>query len=1165
MSSRSFVHLHNHTEYSLLDGASRIDDMVARAKELGMSSLAITDHGVMFGCMKFYFSCKKAGIKPIIGMEAYVAPRGHQNRSGREENETYHLLLLARNNAGYQNLCRLHSIAAIDGFYYKPRIDHDLLRAHSEGLIGSTTCIGSEVNQHLIKGEYAEAQRLAGMYKEIFEPGSFFVELQDHQIPEQKLMNEGLLRIAKELNLPIVATNDSHYLCKSDSEPHDVLLCIGTGSLVDDANRLKFNGPHFYLKSPDEMASVFPDHQEALENSLMFADMCDVELGATRAMMPTPDLEEGHDAASYLRYLAEKGLADRVSNPSGEYRERLEYELGVIAQTGYEDYFLLVREFAQFTRSQGIMFGVRGSAAGSLVSYAVGITDVDPVNYDLTFERFLNPERVSMPDIDMDFEDARRDEVIRWVTEKYGKDHVAQIITFGTMGAKAAIRDAARVMGYQPFEADKLAKAVPNAPNWTLSAALKDVEEFRSQVESSERNKKLVETAMRIEGISRHAGVHAAGVVISKEPLREYIPLYRSNDGQPVTGYEMKILDAIGLLKMDFLGLSNLTVLARTIDNIRQSLAGISDEERANHPVLDGGHDAIPLEDEPTFDLLGKGDTVGVFQLESGGMRRHIIDLKPRSVRELAAMVALYRPGPMDHIAEFISNKFGQTEIKYLAPQMESVLAETYGVIVYQDQVLKLVQVLAGFTLGKADIMRRAMGKKELATMQKMNGEFIDGCQANGISTEVANKIWEKLLPFAGYAFNKAHAVCYAILAYQTAYLKAHYPVEYMAALLAVFRGKEDRVAAFIEECRRCKIEILPPDINKSKVDFSIEEGRNGPAIRFGLAAIKGVGEGLVTKILEECKEEPFTHFYEFCERVRPYGLTKASLEALIRAGALSSLEPNRNVLLSCYEGALVFADNRVREKQTGNLSLFGDDVETVIKYDPLPIEPLLSRTEILNMEKETMGMYISDHPLRGYGRAIEEMSSHTCAEILELTEVKRVDVAGVLASVSYSVSKQGKRFCRLTLEDFSGQISGFCYGDAAINLEKVLVKDSVVCLSGRIKFDERSRSSERRPELLVFDAKPVAEPVRHVAAEDADGSVIINVRSASQTDLKRFKEAVSKSSGSFEVVLVFEGTDDSQIVLPKYISPQDDVIRSLQKALSDSEIKIVPKPGYVQ
>ncbi len=842
----SFCHIHNHTEYSLLDGANRIPDMVKRAKEMEMSALAITDHGVMFGVMEFYLEAKKAGIKPLLGVEAYVAPQGMHLKKGDGEKSAYHLLLLAKDLEGYRNLCKLSSIAALQGFYYKPRVDHDVLRAHSKGVIATSACLGSEICQELLKGNYDKAQHIAGMYDEMYGHGNFFIELQDHRIPEQAAIRDNLIKISKELKLPLVATNDAHYLCKSDAQPHDVLLCIQTGALVGDEKRMKFANDDFYLKSKQEMGALFHETEEALANTEMIAEMCNVELDKQRAPMPQPEVPEGMSSAQYLRDLAEKGLRERYPNPELAI-ERLNYELGVIETTGFNDYILLVKEFAQATRDRGIYFGVRGSAAGSLVSYCVGITDVDPVRYDLTFERFLNPERISMPDIDMDFEDARRDEIIQYVTEKYGKDHVAQIVTFGTLGAKAAIKDCGRVQGYTPQETERLTKTIPTLPGWTLDRAYKEISDFRQIVDSDPKMRTLFDTAKSVEGMARHAGVHAAGVVISKEPLVDYVPLFRGNDGQAITAYEMGILEKIGLLKMDFLGLSNLTVLARCVQNIKQT-RGID---------IDVRH--LPEGDQKTYDMLGRGETIGVFQLEGGGMTRWVQQLKPSNIGELSAMIALFRPGPMEHIPRFIDTKFGKLKPQYLDERMKPILEDTFGVIVYQDQVLKLVQAIAGFSLGKADVLRRAMGKKDAKAMDSMKVEFLEGTANLEISREAADKIWELLLPFAGYAFNKAHAVCYGILSYQTGYLKANYPVEYMAASLSVYLDKEDRVTAFIEECRRQKIPIFQPDINRSVRDFSIEtssEGRSRSGksasttgIRFGLVAIKGLAKGWLTRL----------------------------------------------------------------------------------------------------------------------------------------------------------------------------------------------------------------------------------------------------------------------------------------------------------------------------
>lgn len=1155
-----FIHLHNHTEYSLLDGATRVREMVGWARENNMSALAITDHGVMFGVMEHYFECMKAGIKPILGMEAYVAPSGHLNKAGKDESQAFHLLLLARNEEGYRNLCRLHSIAALEGFYYRPRIDHDLLRQYAKGLIGSTTCLSSEVNRAFLAGDYERGKEIARMYKEIFDDGCYFVELQDHGIPEQKQIEPLLLQLAKELDLPLIATNDAHYLCKADSDPHDVLLCIGMGKQRADANRMRFE-PEFYMKSQAEMGEIFRKYPEALSNTAHVAQMCNLEFGSQRALMPEPDLPSGMSPHQYLTQLAEKGLEERVRVRDDRAYERLNYELGIIETTGFSDYFLLVREFALFTRKQGIMFGVRGSAAASLVSFCIGITDVDPLEYDLTFERFLNPERVSMPDIDMDFQDDRRDEVIRYVTEKYGSDRVAQIVTFGTLGAKAAIRDVARVLGKPGMLADKLCKLIPGGPGWSLGKALKEIPDLREAQGKDPEVQEILDYASRIEGLSRHSGVHAAGVVIAKEPLKEIIPLYRSNEGQPVTAFEMGILEKIGLLKMDFLGLSNLSVIAKTIQNLRDHLSaqGKSDAEMiAEHPVL--GPDAvaaIPEEDPESYAMLSRGETVGVFQLESEGMRNNIVKLRPNSIRELAAMVALYRPGPMQEIPRFIKSKHGEEPVTYLDERMKPILEETYGVIVYQDQVLKLVQALAGFSLGKADVLRRAMGKKIKEEMDKMKGEFDDGCAANGISQDVADQVWELLIPFSGYAFNKAHAVCYAIIAYQTAYLKANYKAYYLAALLSVYQSSEDRVIALIEECRRQGIPVLPPHVNHSKADFAIEELAEGRlAIRFGLSAIKGVGVGLTEKLIAERESGAYHHLYEFCERGRPAGLNRGSLEALIKAGALDGLSGHRGTLLANADAALHFADNVLRERAAGQDSLFGESVEMEIQYPSLPAENELDRSDVLAKEKEVMGIYVSDHPLRGYERTISEQATHRCVNIASLPDGQSVKLAGILSSVRTLLTKsKGERMAVLTLEDMTGTVGVTLFPATYEKFSSIVEKDRLVILQGVVSHRERN-GGDRSVEIRVDQLKDLPRPSHMVLDESVAGHLVIKVAEATRKELERARDLLMEKAGDYEVILELEEAPETPIVLLNRVDASPGLIQQLKQTISRATIE---------
>jgi len=1132
--------------------------MVSRAKEMEMEALAITDHGVMFGVMEFYMEAKKAGIKPLLGVEAYVAPQGIKNKKGDGEKSAYHLLLLAKDLEGYRNLCKLSSIAALEGFYKYPRVDHEILQAHSKGVIATSACLGSEVCQELLKGNYEKAQRIAGMYDEIFGHGNFFIELQDHRIEEQAAIQDSLLRIAKELKLPLVVTNDAHYLCQADAKPHDVLLCIQTGSNVADEKRMKFANDNFYLKSKEQMSELFKEFPDALENTALIASMCDVELDKQRAPMPQPEVPEGIDSFTYLRQLAEKGLLERTKNPE-QSLERLNYELEVIKKTGFEDYILLVKEFAQATRDRGIYFGVRGSAAGSLVSYCVGITDVDPVDYDLTFERFLNPERISMPDIDMDFEDARRDEIIQYVTEKYGTDHVAQIITFGTLGAKAAIKDCGRVQGYTPQETERLTKTIPTLPGWSLDRAYKEIVEFRQIVDADPRMKNLFETAKSVEGIARNAGVHAAGVVISRDPLVDYVPLFKGNDGQAVTAYEMGILEKIGLLKMDFLGLSNLTVLARCVENIKRQ-KGIDIDVRK-----------LPEGDKKTYEMLGRGETIGVFQLEGGGMTRWVQQLKPSNIRELSAMIALYRPGPMEHIPRFIDTKFGKIKAEYLDERMKPILEETFGVIVYQDQVLKLVQAIAGFSLGKADILRRAMGKKDAKAMAGMKVEFMEGSAAAGVVSEKAEKIWELLLPFAGYAFNKAHAVCYGILSYQTGYLKANFPVEYMAALLSVYLDKEDRVTASIEECRRQKIPILQPDINRSVRDFSIEDAPPGKgkaakesptsAIRFGLVAIKGVGEGIVEAIIKERQENgPFTHLYEFCDRVRPAGLNRGSAEALIRAGAMDSIDQNRKKLLAYLEPALQYADAQNRSRLAGQDSLFGEDSQSgPTSFPPLPDVPMASRSENLAMEKEVMGIYVSDHPLRGHERLLQQSATHSCASVLECDENVQVRLAGVVTKMKQIITKgEGKRMATLSIEDFSGIANLIAFPATYEKLKEQLQKDSVVQAVGYVM--HREMRGEKSIEVRLEDIKPLETSLfaDQIQSAGSAGTVTISIWRATEGQMFKLRNVIEEHPGDYEVLIqIYDGHSSIPFYVPYHVNPTDVFQKAVSKGLARCQVEI--------
>ena len=1131
---KSFSHLHNHSEYSLLDGANRISGMIRRAKEEEMEAIALTDHGVMFGAMNFYWEAKKQGVKPIIGMEAYVDPTGI---ASRKRGNLFHLLLLAKDIEGYRNLSKLATIAALDGFYGKPRVDHEILRRHSAGIISTTTCLGSEVCQALLDDDYGKARETAELYMDIFGAENYYVELMDHGLPEQMKVNKSLRQIAKELRLPTIATNDAHYGTREDADPHDILLCIQTGAQREDPKRFRFTGQEFYLKTQAEMAALFPDDLEALERTGEIVARCNVELDKQRAPMPQPNVPEGLDSPKYLRELCLKGMDER-REATPEAMARLDYELKVIGECGFDDYMLLVREFAQATRERDIYFGVRGSAAGSLVGYLIGITDVDPVEYDLTFERFLNPERVSMPDIDMDFEDQRRGEIIDWVTERYGSDKVAQIITFGTMGAKAAIKDVGRVLGYEPKVTDLISKKIPLKVGMTLQAAYDENPEFREIVEETPENRHLYETALHMEGRARNAGVHAAGVVISKDPLVDYVPLYRGTDGQAVTSYEMKVLEKMGMLKMDFLGLSNLTVLAKAVANVKAT-EGIDLDVKA-----------FPEDDPKVWSLLAKGDTTGVFQLESDGMTRYIVQLKPESIRELSAMIALFRPGPMGEIPKFIDLKHGRRQPTYEDERMEPTLRETFGVIVYQDQVLKLVQTLAGFTLGRADLLRRAMGKKDAKAMKELGDEFYAGTDANGISRDCAERIWELLIPFAGYAFNKAHSVCYAILSFQTAWLKANYPVEYMAALMAVYREKEDRIVAFIDDCRRRGIPVMRPDVNASDFDFRIQsrtaKKKTEKAIRFGLGAIKGLGDGLAEAILKEREENgPYSHLFEFCERTKVAGLNRTALDALIKAGAFDSIDSNRTKLLYYAEAALMYADAQTRDRAVGQGVMAFDDnahaEKAAVYYRDLPDVPAGDRLTSLAHEKEAMGVYLSDHPLRGMEGSIARASTVTCDALEDLEDGVSVRIAGIISAIRIMHSKKtGQPMCSFTLEDFSGQAKLMAFSNQYGRFRELLVKDGLIRVSGRMGTREgRGGETERElriDDIAVLEGQPDV-PLHPVIG--GMGTLTVSIPKATAGEVRRLKNLVLASRGEYRLRLVVD--DIPPIDTPHWVSADDD------------------------
>lgn len=1039
-----FVHLHNHTCYSLLDGAVKIPDLVRQAKEMGMDAIAITDHGVMYGVIEFYKEAKKAGIKPIIGCEVYVAPRSRFDKVAGVDDSPYHLVLLAENQEGYKNLINIVSKAWVEGFYYKPRVDKSLLEKHAKGLIALSACLAGEIPSLLLKDREEEAFNKALEYKEIFGDNNFYLELQDHGLPEQRRVNTGLLKLAREANIPLIATNDVHYLRRQDASIQDIMLCIQTGKTIHDQDRMKFDTEEFYLKSPDEMRALFGDYPEALTNTVEIAQRCQVDFSFGKNHLPFYQVPKGFSAHIYLEALCQKGLAKRYEKIEDVHQERLNFELNIIEKMGYSSYFLIVWDFIKYSKDKGIFVGPgRGSAAGSLVSYCLEITDIDPLKYDLLFERFLNPERVSMPDIDIDFCFERRGEVIEYVVDKYGRDHVAQIITFGTMAARAAIRDTGRAMGVPLSLVDKVAKLIPAELGMTLARAVEVSPELVQLAEENDVVKDLLENAQALEGMPRHAGVHAAGLVISQKPLLEYLPLQRTSDGLVSTQFEKDTVEEIGLLKMDLLGLRTLTVINKAIDMIKKSKG--YELNFAN----------IPLEDEKTYELLSAGDTIGVFQLESTGLRSILKELKPHTFEDIIALVALYRPGPLGSgmVDDFIKRRHGEIDVTYLHPHLEPILKPTYGVIIYQEQVMRIASELAGFTLGEADLLRRAMGKKKPEIIAGLRKQFIEGSVKKGIEEIIAGKIFDLMEYFAGYGFNKSHSAAYAYLAFQTAYLKAHYPVEFMAALLTSVIVSKDRVPFYIEECRLRKVKILPPDVNESREDFLVSENK----IRFGLAAIKQVGYGAIEAILKERENGIFTSLQDFCERVDHRQINRRVMENLIKSGAFNSIPGTKAQLLEILHDCLEQGISWQKEKDSKQLSLFSftEQKEAYSPIIPLPKIRDFTEKEILQMEKEVLGLYLSGHPLSQYTEIIKQATNLTIEDLSVKHDGVQITLAGLITSIRRSVTKKGETMAYLVLEDLSGSIEALLFPKNMTKYNSFLQKDLPVLLKARVNMQE--------------------------------------------------------------------------------------------------------------
>jgi DNA polymerase-3 subunit alpha len=1046
-----FVHLHTHTEFSLLDGLGRITDLVDEAERLGFSHLAVTDHGALYGAVAFHQAALARGIAPIVGVETYVARRSMTDREGKADAQPFHLVLLAQNDTGYRNLCRLITDAHVDGYYYKPRIDRDHLARYAEGLIGLSACLGGEVAKALEVEDWDLARKVAGEYRDILGQDRFFLELQDHGLPEQRRLNGQLLRLSSETGLPLVVTNDLHYVHREQSEAHDVLLCVGTGSQLDTPGRMRFESAEFYLKSAAEMAALFPDQPEAIRATRRIAEMVDLRLPIGETRIPSFPVPDGETVESWLRKECERGLGARYGDSGPELRERLDYELGVITTMGYAGYFLIVSDFVRFAREQGIQTTCRGSAPGSIVTYTLGITPVDPIHYGLPFERFLNPDRVTMPDIDVDFEDGRRDEVIAYVTRKYGQDHVAQIITFGTMLARAAIRDVGRVLGHSYGEVDRIAKAVPNQLGIKLDEAITLSPQLREMYEGDPAVHRVVDFAKQLEGVARNASTHAAGVVISREPLTDLMPLQRAtNSDALMTQYEMHGVEALGLLKFDFLGLSNLTILRHAVDMIR--------DERGVSIDLD----RIPLDDPKTYALLASGETTGIFQLESAGMRRYVRELRPTTVFDLAAMVALYRPGPMDNIPRYIARKHGHERVEYLHPLLEPYLERTYGIFVYQEDIMSAAIALAGFTGPEADTLGYAIRKKKSSVLRSLREKFVGQAAERGVPAATIDAVFKAFEPFERYGFNKAHATCYGLVAYQTAYLKANFTVEYMTSVLTAFRDREEKVAAAVAECRRLGIRVLTPDVHRSSLEFTVE----GDAIRFGLLAVKNVGEGAIASIVAAREADgPFRSLTDLCARIDLRLANKRVLESLIKVGALGDLGHPAQLLVG-LDDAIAAAQATQRDRASGQTSLFDMAADPAVLEKPLPPATEAPSRERLRWEKELLGLYLSDHPL---GEVSEHMSRTVTAYSGDLRDEaldgQRVVVGGVITGVRSLITKAKATMAVATVEDLQGSVEVLVFPRTYEETRDAWVEGAIVVVAGKV--DHRGEEAQLLADLV--------------------------------------------------------------------------------------------------
>ena len=1150
----AFTHLHVHTEYSLLDGSCKIKELAARAKELGMDSMAITDHGVMYGVIDFYRAAREVGIKPIIGCEVYVAPGSRFDRENTNgEDRYYHLVLLAENDTGYHNLMKIVSKGFVDGFYYKPRVDYEVLETYHEGVIALSACLAGEVQRYLARGMYEEACRSARHYEQIFGKGNFFLELQDHGIPTQKTVNQGLMRMSRELSMDLVATNDIHYILAEDAAPHDILLCIQTGKKVSDENRMRYEGGQYYVKSEEEMRALFPYAQEAIDNTHKIAERCNVEIEFGVTKLPKYEVPEGYDSWSYLNKLCQDGMAKRYPNDDGTLQERLSYELGVIHNMGYVDYFLIVWDFIHFARSHDIMVGPgRGSAAGSIVSYCLEITNIDPVRYDLLFERFLNPERVSMPDIDIDFCFERRQEVIDYVVEKYGKDQVVQIVTFGTLAAKGVVRDVGRVLDLPYARCDAIAKMIPGDLGMTLDKALKQSPDLREAYQSDDEVRYLIDMAKRLEGLPRHTSMHAAGVVIGQRAMDEFVPLSRASDGTITTQFTMTTLEELGLLKMDFLGLRTLTVIQNAVCQ--------AEENYGVHLVME----EIDYNDKEVLASIGTGKCDGIFQLESSGMKSFMKELRPENLEDIIAGISLYRPGPMDFIPRYLKGKNDKGSITYECPQLEHILGPTYGCIVYQEQVMQIVRDLAGYTMGRSDLVRRAMSKKKAAVMEKERQNFVygnqeenvKGCIENGIDEKTANHIYDEMIDFARYAFNKSHAACYAVVAYQTAYLKYYYPKEFFAALMTSVMDNVGKVSEYILTCRQMGIRILPPDINEGQSGFSV----SGDAIRYGLSAIKSIGRNVVDEIIRERQNNGlFTSIDDFVERMGGREVNKRTLENFIKAGAMDSLPGNRRQKTMIAPELLDQKNKDRKNVLEGQLSLFdfAAEEEKQQYQITMPKVPEFPKGELLAFEKETLGIYVSGHPMDEYLETWKNSITAKTTDFMVDEETgravvedgARATIGGMITARTVKLTKNGQQMAFVTLEDMVGSVEVIVFPRDYENKKQLLNEDAKVFISGRTSIGDDPAGRLICEQVIPFDEVPKDLWLKFADKTEYDA------RWPEVTEILR-------GSDGHDTVIIYLEKERAKKVLPAnwHVAASTEVTEKLMKIIGEKNVKVVEK-----